>query len=454
MEFLTFQEYIDYIFTYEYKREFHWNSHHVSICEALESVLLGETTRLIINIAPRYGKSEIVKLFIAYTQTYYPESQNIYTSYSASLAVNFTYSIRNILAGQYTKALNKGFLLKQDAKAKGYFLTEAGGHTLGVGSGGTITGFGAGTLTNKYGGCIVIDDPIKPTEAQSEVTRENINEWYNSTLQSRINTIGTPIILIMQRLNEDDLTGFLLNGGSGEEWEHLNIPAITEDGEALWPFKHSLEDLERMKKSDSYMFAGQYMQSPAPLGGGIFKREWLRFTRPEQVPDFDYIFITVDTASKTKTMNDYTAMAGFGVSGNNLFLIETIRSKMEAPELFSTARNMYGRYNSMGVHFRGMYIEDKSNGTALIQVMHNQGYYKVKDVQRNIDKVTRAVDTAPFMEQGRFFIVEDIDNMEAVTSELELFPNARHDDLCDVIMDGVQISMLTEVPSVGIYQTV
>jgi predicted phage terminase large subunit-like protein len=451
MEYMTLREYIDFIFKYEYKREFIWNSHHIEVCDILEEVILGNITRLIINIPVRYGKSEILKLFVSYGQTFYPDAQHIYTSYSGNLAMNFTYGIRNILASPHTKAINPNFALKHDAKAKGYFLTEDGGHCLGVGSGGTITGFGAGNLRPGYGGCIVIDDPIKPTEAQSEVTRDNINEWYNSTLQSRINTTDTPIILIMQRLHENDLTGFLLDDGSGEEWEHLSIPAINEDGSPLWAFKHKIEDLKRIEKSDSYMFSGQYMQRPAPLGGGIFKREWLRFVQPHQVPDFDYIFVTVDTASKTKTMNDYTTFAGFGVAGNNLFLIEMIRARMEAPEQLSYARNVYGRYAGMRTHFRGMFIEDKSNGTAIIQVLHHAGFFKVRDVQRNIDKVTRAVDTAPFMEQGRFYIVDDIDNLDITVHELEMFPNAQHDDTVDVIMDGVQISMLTEELEIGVY---
>lgn len=140
------------------------------------------------------------------------------------------------------------------------------------GAGGTITGFGAGKERAGFGGAILIDDPHKADEARSEVMRQNVIDWFQNTVESRKNSPeNTPIIVIMQRLHENDLAGWLLNGGNGEEWELLCLPAIQKDGSALWPEKHSIEQLRQMEQAAPYMFAGQYMQRPAPLDGGVFK---------------------------------------------------------------------------------------------------------------------------------------------------------------------------------------
>ena len=164
--------------------------------------------------------------------------------------------------------------LKKDAQSKGKWFNEFGGGVYATASGGAITGFGAGgTDENKFEGAIIIDDPLKPDDAFSEVKRKAINDRYNNTIRSRVNNRNVPIIVIMQRLHEDDMSGFLLNGGSGEEWEHLCLPALDENNQPLWEEKHNFQELEQIRKANSYTFAGQYMQKPAPDEGGEWKRD-------------------------------------------------------------------------------------------------------------------------------------------------------------------------------------
>ena len=152
-------------------------------------------------------------------------------------------------------------------------------------SGGAITGFGAGgTDESRFAGAIIIDDPLKPDDAFSEVKRAAVNNRYNNTIRSRVNSRNTPIIVIMQRLHEDDLSGFLLDGGSDEEWTHLCMPALKENNEPLWPDKHSFEELESIRKADSYTFAGQYMQTPAPDEGGEWKKDWFEVVDKSSIP--------------------------------------------------------------------------------------------------------------------------------------------------------------------------
>lgn len=151
--------------------------------------------------------------------------------------------------------------LMEDSKARDEWRTQQGGVVYATGSDGTITGYGAGKLREGFGGCILIDDPHKAGEAESATQRQNVIEFYKSTVESRCNSAHTPIIVIMQRLHHNDLAGWLLDGGSGDNWDLLKLSAINEHGEALWPFKHTLERLLKMQAANPYQFAGQYLQT-------------------------------------------------------------------------------------------------------------------------------------------------------------------------------------------------
>ena len=253
------------------------NRHHGLICSALEDVFHGRTKRLIINLPPRYSKTELaVVKFIGWSLGQCPDAEFIHTSYAALLATKNSAEAKADVSSDWYAALFPDTRIAADTAAKADWKTTEGGRVYAVGSGGSTTGFGAGKMRAadepyKFGGAIIIDDPHKADEARSDVVRKGVIDWYHDTLQSRTNSPDTPIILIMQRLHEADLAGHLLAGGSGETWTHLNLPAIQDDGTALWPEKHSIERLQQMQLAAPYMFAGQYQQNPAPLEGNIFK---------------------------------------------------------------------------------------------------------------------------------------------------------------------------------------
>ena len=161
--------------------------------------------------------------------------------------------------------------LRTDSTARDEWRTTQGGCVYAVGAGGTITGYGAGKVRYGFGGAILIDDPHKADEARSEVMRQNVIDWFQTTLESRKNSPETPIILVMQRLHENDLAGWLLGGGNGEEWEHLCLQALQDDGTALWPEKRGSKELRRMRDASPLVFAGQYQQSPTARKGNAFK---------------------------------------------------------------------------------------------------------------------------------------------------------------------------------------
>ena len=421
--------------------EFVENWHHRLICDTLEKVVIGDIRRLIITMPPRHSKTELAVVnFIAWTLGLFPDSEYINCSYSATLAENNAYNARNIVEHEAYAALFPNVKIRHDSNARNKWMTSQGGVVHSVGTMGSITGKGAGKMREGFAGCLIVDDPLKPSDAQSETVRPKVNEWFTGTLESRLNKKDTPIILIQQRLHEDDLAGYLLSGGNGEEWYHLNLPAINDDGDALWPFKLDIDTLRRMEKSDPYTFAGQYMQTPTPKGGGILRESWLQWYITHSLPDFKYTFITADTAQKTKQQNDFSVLQhwGFGTD-KRLYMLNMRRGKWEGPELENQFKTFYSLCSNKH-KVRACYIEDKASGTGLIQSLKRYGGIPVQAVQRNTDKITRAYDAAPWLAQGSVCLSKDIDQIENLVSELVTFPAGKHDDTIDPLMDAVEIA--------------
>lgn len=265
-----------HFFRYNNDKKFIVGEHHIRICEKLNEVLEGKCTRLIINISPRYGKTELaVKNFIAMGLAKNPKAKFIHLSYSGTLAVDNSVTIKDIVNSEEYMRLFPNTRVKYGSDTKSRWDTEAGGGVYATSTLGQITGFGAGIMegeSDEFGGAIVIDDPIKPEDAFSEIEREKVNRRFETTIRNRLNSRNTPIIIIMQRLHEHDLCGYLQEI-EPDKWEVLSLPAISyENGEpkALWEFKHTLEELEQIKSANSTVFETQYMQNPTPLEGLMY----------------------------------------------------------------------------------------------------------------------------------------------------------------------------------------
>ena len=414
------------------------NWHQARICNALQRVYTGRINRLIINVPPRSGKTEIaVKSFIAWSMGLSPDSEFIHASYSKRLATANAYDIRAMMQHEAYKLVFPWVKLQDDSKAKDEFRTTAGGIVYATGAEGTITGYGASKMRDSFGGAIIIDDPHKAGEATSPVMRQSVIDWYQNTIQSRLNKPDGPIIIIMQRLHEDDLSGWLLNGGSGEKWEHLVIPARDESGQSFWPEQFPSEMLDRLELTSPYVFAGQYMQRPAPLGGGIFKDEWWRFF--EGMPPIKSRSIYADTAQKTKEQNDYSVLQCWGVTQENqLVMLDMVRGKWEAPELETMARAFWQKHHAQTYHgpLRAFKVEDKVSGTGLIQKLKREGI-PIVPIQRNVDKVTRAFDAAPYIQSGNVYLLRNVPHLADFLSEAAVFPNGSHDDMIDATMSAI-----------------
>jgi predicted phage terminase large subunit-like protein len=400
--------------------------------------MLGRTHRLIINIPPRSGKTELaVKCFMAFGMGQCPDAEFIHASYSKRLATSNAYDVRAMMQNEAYKAIFPWVELQDDSKARDEFRTTKGGIVYATGSEGTITGFGAGKMRPGFGGAVIVDDPHKPGEASSTVMREAVLAWYQNTLQSRLNKPETPIIVIMQRLHEDDLSGWLLKGGSGEEWEHLVIPARDEKARSFWPAQFPEDMLDRLEASSPYVYAGQYMQRPAPLGGGIFKDEWWRFL--EIPPLTRHRVIYADTAQKTKEQNDFSVFQCWGqTTDGQIVLLDQVRGKWEAPELETMARAFWDKHQAVqnAGALRAFKVEDKVSGTGLIQKLKREGI-PIVPIQRNIDKVTRAMDAAPYVQSGNVIIMRNLAHLVDFLAEASVFPNGAHDDMIDAAMSAI-----------------
>jgi predicted phage terminase large subunit-like protein len=331
-----------------------------------------------------------------------------------------------------------------DSRAKDEFRTAQGGIVYATGAEGTITGYGAGKMRADFGGAIIIDDPHKAGEANSPTMRQNVLDWFATTMESRKNSRDTAIIVIMQRLHESDLSGWLLDGGNGEDWEHLNIPALTEDEKSFWPEQFGLDTLHRIRDTNGYVFAGQYLQRPAPIGGGIFKDEWWQYYKV--LPKIKYRAIYADTAQKTKEQNDYSVFQCWGMGEDGrIYLIDMVRGKWEAPELLVIAKAFWDKHKAepriMGT-LRQFKVEDKASGTGLIQQL-KQKKVPVVGIPRSIDKASRAMDAAPHVQAGNVVLPEESEWLSDILNEATSFPNASHDDTLDPLMDAVS-DMLIE----------
>jgi len=285
-----------YFFKQTNNKKFVIGEHHKIISEALDRVYNGECKRLIINIAPRYGKTELaVKFAIAKGLSLNPKSRYIHLSYSQTLALDNSEYVRDLVKSEAYQQMFPNVKVKKGTDAKEKWYTTEGGGIYATASGGQVTGFGAGIVDEEvsdidsdwiksiesFGGAIIIDDPLKPEDAQYENKREKVNERFDTTIVNRVNSRNTPIIIIMQRVHENDLCGHVMKNYKG--WEVISLPVIKSDGTALWEFKHTLEELYDMRKANEFVFDTQMMQNPRPKEGILFPKDELNYFKPDPV---------------------------------------------------------------------------------------------------------------------------------------------------------------------------
>lgn len=466
--------FVRYMFKHRKGVKFIFNDHHQVICDDLMAVYRGEVEGYIINIPPRYSKTELVViLFTVWCYIKNPRCEFIHLSYAQPLVLENSDAIRTVIKSHEFRQLWPNIKTKDNKDAKGAWATTDGGMFLATPAGGAITGFGAGRMDEwndltgdfLFSGAILIDDPLKPDDAKHDTMRKAVNSRWEETIKSRRNSPRTPVICVMQRIHEDDFTAELLKDTS-IKWLHRVMSAIVDEGtpteRALWPAKHSLATLKVMAAKAAYIFSGQYRQKPSPPGGGILKGAW--FGRYKVLPRIKFRKIYVDTAQKTAERHDYSVFEVWGQGEDgNIYLIDLKRDKWESPELRKNAKDFWIKHKACDAHLMGalrqMRVEDKASGTDLIQSLKTdrQCPIPIYAQQRNTDKVVRVGDAAPYIEAGFVFIpdpdlgcawVSDfVTECESFTSNDSHAHDDQIDPMCDAIMDmlgGRKIANLWE----------
>nr|MDQ2736385.1 phage terminase large subunit [Pseudomonadota bacterium] len=393
--------------------------------------------QLIISLPPRQLKSLIGSVALpAWLLGHNPALQIICASYGAELAEKLSRDCRAVMESPWYQEL---FPTRLDRTAVNELTTTAHGTRIATSVGGVLTGRGADV--------IIIDDPLKPDEALSDTHRERVNNWFDSTLFSRLNDKrkGT-IILIMQRLHEDDLAGHLMARGG---WSTLVLPAIAEHdesysitsergtrvvgrkaGEALHPEREDLATLSGLRRSiGEYNFAGQYQQTPAPREGGMIKRVWFkRYTKADLPERFEMVLQSWDTANKPSELSDYSVCTTWGLAGGRIYLLDVLRKKLDYPGLKRAVREQAELYRPDVV-----LIEDKASGTQLIQELAQEQMPGVKAYrpEAGLSKQMRLHAQTGVIENGLVFLPETAEWLELYLHELTTFPASKHDDQAD-----------------------
>jgi predicted phage terminase large subunit-like protein len=412
---------------------------HIEVMASrLEACRQGKTKRLIINLPPRGLKSHCTSIaFVAWWLGHSPASHVICASYGQELADKLARDCRLLMLSPWYQELFTTRLANRQAVHD--FTTTAQGTRMATSVGGVLTGRGADL--------ILLDDPLKPDDALSEPRRTAVNEWYDNTLLSRLNDKANGcIVIIMQRLHQDDLVGHVLEQ---EHWDVLSFPAIAERdethviedlygtrdfhrkcGEALHPERESLATYQTIRQAiGEYNFASQYQQDPAPLGGAMVKTEWLRFYEPGEEPaTFSQIVQSWDTANKSTELSDYSVCTTWGVGYRKYYLLDVFRQKLNYPDLKRAILEQAERYGA-----KNIVIEDKASGTQLIQDLNSELVLGVNAYQppSGNDKKMRLYAQTAMFENGFVLLPRSAPWLADYTKELTSFPGTRYDDQVD-----------------------
>lgn len=404
--------------------------HHYKLAKIFEDITNGKKKRVIVNIAPRHGKSELISyLAPAWFLGKYPEKKVIMSSHTADLAINFGRRVRNLVGSTLYKDVFSNVELQADSKSASRWGTNAGGEYFAIGVGGALAGRGADL-------CIV-DDPHSEQEAKQmrpEVF-EPVWEWFQSGPLQRLMPGGS-IIIVATRWSKADLCGRIIDhmtrNDDAAQWEVVEFPAIINE-QPLWPEFWSLEELLAKKADmDPRYWQAQYMQNPTSEEGALIKEEWWQIWEEESPPQCDFLIMSLDAAQEANNRADFNALLTWGVFFNeetkqkNIILLNAVNERLEFPELKEMVLAEYNEWKP-----DSFIVEKKSNGAALYQEMRRMGI-PVADYtpSKGQDKISRVNSVTDLFKSG---IVWAPDRRWAreVIQQCQDFPSGRNDDMVD-----------------------
>jgi len=411
------------------------NWHIDAIAEYLTAAAAGDITRLVINLPPRMLKSTVVSVaWPAWLLAHQPAQRIMAASYAKSLSVKHSTDCRVVMQSDWYRRLFPGTRLSPDQNAKEKFTTTARGYRLAVSVGGAAIGEG--------GNILIVDDPMNALQAGHRHQREAVNQWFDHTFVTRLDDKQRgAIVVVMQRLHTQDLSGYLLEKGG---WEHLCLPAIAPEGlliqrgkfsymraagEALHPAREPRELLERTRHElGSVNFQAQYQQDPIHQTGCVIKREWIVPFAPEAFFEPAACVQSWDTGIKAGAQHDASACATFVLRDGVHHLVDMRVVRLEYPELKRLMVDHAARY-----HAEAILIEDKASGQSLIQDLRRETDLPVIAQNPTGDKLSRLLRVTPLMEAGKLALPTHAPWLGAFEAEFFAFPDGAHDDQVDAV---------------------
>lgn len=409
--------------------------HHLKLAQIFEDIANGKKKRVIVNIAPRHGKSELISyLAPAWFLGKYPQKKIIMSSHTADLAINFGRRVRNLVGSDLYKEIFPQVELQADSKSASRWGTNFNGEYFAIGVGGALAGRGADLF--------IIDDPH--SEQDAKTGRADVFlpawEWFQSGPIQRLMP-GGAIIVVMTRWSKLDLTGQIIKqmelndtqGDTVEPWEVVEFPAIKDDGEALWPEFWPVEELLAKKAVlDIRYWNAQFMQNPVSEEGALIKREWWKIWDKEVPPACDFTIMSLDAAQESNNRADFNALTTWGVFFNEetnnyaIILLNSIKKRLEYPDLKAMVIEQYKEWQP-----DAFMVEKKSNGSVLYQEFRRMGIPVGEFTPgKGQDKIAR-VNAVSALFQGGVVYAPDRRWAKEVIEECNDFPSGANDDLVD-----------------------
>jgi predicted phage terminase large subunit-like protein len=410
--------------------------HHRILANQLMALADGTKDRVCVNIPPRHGKSQLVSIYYpAWFIGKYPNKKILMVSHTTDLAVDFGRKVRNIIDTQTYKDIFPTVTLAADSKSAGRWNTNAGGEYFACGVGSALAGRGADLL--------LVDDPHN----EQDIINGNLDvfdrayEWFTYGARTRLMP-GGRVAIIQTRWHQDDLTGRvvrdMIHNEDTDQYEVIEFPAIfnenTPNEAALWPEQYTLEALRRIKAGmPLFQWNAQFQQNPTGEEAAIVKRDWWQLWKQERPPSCEYIIMSLDAAAETNNRADFTALTTWGVflneqtSAYNIILLNSIKKRVEFPELKDLAYQQYSEYQP-----DAFIVEKKSAGTALYQELRRTGMavQEYTPHRGSGDKTARLNSVADII-RSELVWVPETRWAEELIEELAAFPFGSHDDLVD-----------------------
>jgi hypothetical protein len=452
--------------------EFQVNWHHSNLARKLNAFVRGEIRFLMVFMPPRHGKSEMVSRRLpAFIHGQYPDAEIMAVSYLDALAADMTTATQAIIDSAAYRELFPATRISPPSTLYTKGTRNSSEHHI-IGRKGKYRGQGVGgSFTGKGANFIIIDDPIKGREiADSVAFRERLWNFWENDLFTRLETdlvTGRKgqVLITLTRWHEDDLAGRLIEKMKKDpraiQWDVISYPAMKvnhEDptdprqlGDPLWPKKYDLDQLNQIRAGGVRVWTSLYQQNPTPDGGSMFKNTMFKF---EAIPpEFDYRFITADTSYKEKKENDPTVFSSWGVVGEQLHLIDIWHNWIKAVDVEDAVVPFIEGNINYG--YRHTWIEPQGHGIYLNQKFALKDFHIPNEEElkefykdRRLDKVQRANNVLPHLSHRYVVINKDIINRatglqvptkEELVAECLSFPNTKHDDFVDTLIDALKI---------------